>query len=104
MLKNFLSRNVASNEFLVRSCQACMSLGACFVMIFGIRRLAQMDLTEAEVFTSSLAVMSLAGIFLILGFALRAKSGRAAIQLIGMKRAAPHTTNGGFTHPPFAHE
>ena len=68
MLKHILRRKVASNRACGAACQTLFNVSACLVMICGIRRLADMQLSEEQVFVSALAVMSLAGILLLLGF------------------------------------
>jgi len=41
-------------------------------MVFGIRRLAVMDLTEAQLFSALTETLLLTGIFIVLGFLCRA--------------------------------
>jgi len=71
MILHILSRKIISNTTVAHFCSGSLAVVAGLVMFIGIRRLAAMELTEAEVLMGSLTVMSFAGICLALGFLVR---------------------------------
>jgi hypothetical protein len=62
----FLKTKVLSNQSAPQVWQFLCVFAAAFVMIAGILRLPQMELTETQVYFGSMGIMAFAGIFLIL--------------------------------------
>jgi len=67
-----LKRTVAADKNVAHFCQIVCSIAGGLVMVLGIRRLAELDLTEAQLFTAMTGTLSLAGVFIVLGFQCRA--------------------------------
>jgi len=72
MIIQTLKRPVAADKSVAHFCQIVCSIAAGSVMIFGIRRLAETDLTEAQLFSAMSSTLLLSGLFIVLGFLCRA--------------------------------
>ena len=72
MITQLLKQRVASDRGVAHFCQIVCSVVAGLVMVFGFRRLPAMELTEAQLFSTCVQTMFLAGVFIILGFQCRA--------------------------------
>ena len=66
-----LQRELLENGAVFRAVQMLCSLVAGLVLILGIKRLAELELNEAQVFFGSLGVIGVTGVFIMLGFILR---------------------------------
>lgn len=72
MIIQTLKRTIVADQRVAHFCQIVCSIVAGLVMVFGIRRLAVMDLTEAQLFSAMTDTLLLAGLFIVLGFLCRA--------------------------------
>jgi hypothetical protein len=72
MIIQTLKRTVAADKSVAHFCQIVCSIVAGLVMVFGIRRLAVLELTEAQLFSAMTGTLCLTGVFIILGFLCRA--------------------------------
>ncbi len=72
MIIQTLRRAVVSDKNVAHFCQILCSIVAGVVMVFGIRRLAQLDFTETELFSAMTGTLLLSGLFVVLGFQCRA--------------------------------
>ena len=72
MIIQTLKRTVVADKSVAHFCQIVCSMVAGLVMVFGIRRLAVMDLTEAQLYLAMTDTLLLAGLFIVLGFLCRA--------------------------------
>ncbi len=66
MIHAIANQKIVSNKLAGQIISGGLSLAAALVMILGIRRLPEMDLTEAQVLMGSFSIMSFAGICLVL--------------------------------------
>jgi hypothetical protein len=66
-----LKRTIVADKHVAHFCQVVCSIAAGLVLVLGIRKLAALDLTEAQLFSSMTGTLSLTGIFLALGFLCR---------------------------------
>ena len=83
-----LKKTVVADKSVAHFCQIVCSITSGLVLVFGIRRLADMDLTEAQLFSTMSATLLLAGVFIVLGFQCRAWR-RAANEALHETAAAP---------------
>lgn len=72
MIIQTLKRTVVADKSVAHFCQILCSIVAGLIMVFGIRRLALLDLTEAQLYSAMAGTLFLAGIFIVLGFQCRA--------------------------------
>ncbi|HWW00461.1 MAG TPA: hypothetical protein VNZ64_12245 [Candidatus Acidoferrum sp.] len=72
MMIQTLKRTVLADKSVAHFCQMVCSMVAGLVMVFGIRRLAVLDLTEAQLFSAMTGTLLLTGVFILLGFLCRA--------------------------------
>jgi len=72
MITRLLRRKITSEKRLAHICQIVCSLVAGLVLIFGFLRLPTLELTEAQLFSTCVQTLLLAGVFIILGFQCRA--------------------------------
>ena len=72
MITQLLKRTVLADKSVAHVCQIICSIVAGLVLLFGIRKLAELELSEAQLFSASLQTLSLAGVFIVLGFQCRA--------------------------------
>ncbi len=77
MIIQTLKRTVVADKSMAHLCQIVCSMVAGLVMVFGIRRLSVMDLTEAQLFSAMTDTLLLTGLFIGLGFLCRAWRGAA---------------------------
>ena len=77
MIIQMLRRRVLSEKRVAHICQILCSVTAGLVMILGFRRIAELDLTEAQLFTAITGTLCFSGVFIILGFLCRAWRSRA---------------------------
>jgi hypothetical protein len=71
MIRALASRKILSNTLASRIAFGGLTLVSGLIMILGIGRLPEMDLTEAQVLFGSLTIMSFAGICLMLALLIR---------------------------------
>jgi hypothetical protein len=67
-----LKRTVVADQSVAHFCQVVCSIVSGLVLVFGVRRLAALDLTESQLYTTMTGTLFLAGTFTILGFQCRA--------------------------------
>jgi hypothetical protein len=72
MIIQTLKRTVVADKGVAHFCQIICSVVAGLVMVFGIRRLTAMDLTESQLYTAMTGTLFLTGVFIVLGFQCRA--------------------------------
>ena len=72
MIVQFIKRKVFSDKSVAHCCQVICSVVAGLVLVLGFRRLAALELTEAQLFTAATETLLLTGVFIILGFQFRA--------------------------------
>jgi hypothetical protein len=72
MIIRTLRRTVVADKTVAHFCQILCSLLAGLVMVFGIRRLSELNLTEAQLFSALTGTLLLSGLFIVLGFQCRA--------------------------------
>jgi hypothetical protein len=72
MLVKMLKRTVVADKTVAHFCQIVCSIVSGLVLVFGVRRLAEMDLTESQLYIAMTGTLFLAGAFTILGFQCRA--------------------------------
>jgi hypothetical protein len=82
MIARLLRREVAADKSVAHVCQITCSIVAGLVLWFGFRKVAVLELSEAQLFSASVQTLLLAGIFIILGFQCRAWRRAAAVQEI----------------------
>lgn len=72
MALKILNRRVVAEKSVAHFCQiVCSSVGG-LVLVFGILKIAVLDLDEVQMFSALTDTLSLTGIFIILGFLCRA--------------------------------
>jgi len=72
MIIQTLKRTVVADKSVAHFCQIVCSIVAGLVLVFGIRRLAGLDLDEAQLYLAMTGTLFLSGVFVILGFLCRA--------------------------------
>ena len=72
MVIKMLKRIVVADSSVAHFCQIVCSIVSGVVLVFGFRRLAELDLTEPQLYTATTGTLFLAGAFTILGFQCRA--------------------------------
>ena len=72
MMRRMLKRTVVADKSVAHFCQILCSIAAGLVLTFGIRRLAELDLTESQLFCAMTGTVLLTGVFVVLGFQCRA--------------------------------
>ena len=72
MITQLLKWTVLADKSVAHICQIICSIVAGLVLLFGFRRLAELELSEAQLFSASIQTLFLAGVFIILGFQCRA--------------------------------
>ena len=72
MITQLLKQRVASDKAVAHFCQIVCSIAAVSVLVFGFRRLPALELAEAQLFSTCVQTLFLAGVFVILGFQCRA--------------------------------
>ena len=72
MIIQTLKRTVVAERNVAHFCQIVCSIAGGLVMVLGIRRLAELDLTQAQLYTAMTGTLILAGVFIVLGFQCRA--------------------------------
>ena len=72
MIIQTLKRTVVADKSVAHFCQIVCSIVAGLVLVFGIRRLAGLDLDEAQLYSAMTGALFLSGVFVILGFLCRA--------------------------------
>ena len=71
MIIQLLKRKVASDKSVAHVCQIICSIAAGLVLVLGIRRLAELELTESQLFLTLIGTLLLAGLFIVLAFLCR---------------------------------
>jgi hypothetical protein len=72
MIIQILRTPVLADKRVAHLCQIVCSIVAGLVMVSGVRRVADLDLTEAQLFSALTGTLFLTGVFLILAFQCRA--------------------------------
>ena len=72
MIIQTLKRTVVADKSVAHFCQIVCSIVAGVVLVLGIRRLTDLELNEAQLFSAMTGTLALAGVFVILGFQCRA--------------------------------
>lgn len=72
MIPQLLRRTVLADKSVAHVCQIICSIVAGLVLLFGFRKLVQLELSEAQLFSASIQTLFLAGVFIILDFQCRA--------------------------------
>jgi hypothetical protein len=72
MIIQTLKRTVVADKRMAHFCQILCSIVAGLVLMLGIRRLADLDLNEAQLFSALTGTLLVTGAFIILGFQCRA--------------------------------
>ena len=72
MVIQTLRRTVVADKSVAHFCQIVCSIVAGLVLLLGIRRLAGLDLDEAQLYSAMTGPLFLTGVFVILGFLCRA--------------------------------
>ena len=72
MIIKMFKRTVVPDKRVAHFCQVACSIMSGLVLVFGIRRLAELNLTESQLYTSLTCTLLLAGVFVIIGFQCRA--------------------------------
>jgi hypothetical protein len=67
-----LKRAIVADKNAAHFCQIVCSIVSGFVLVFGIRQLAQLNLTESQLYSALTGTLLLAGVFVVLGFQCRA--------------------------------
>ena len=68
MIIQLLKQRVASDRGMAHFCQIVCSVVAGLVLVSGFRRLPALELAEAQLFSTCVQTLCLAGVFVILGF------------------------------------
>jgi hypothetical protein len=66
-----LKRKVVADQVVAHVCQIICSIVAGLVLVLGIRRLAELNLDDAQLYSAVNGTLVLAGVFLILAFLCR---------------------------------
>jgi hypothetical protein len=72
MIIQMLKKTVVADQSVAHFCQILCSLSCGLVLLFGIRRLAHLRLSEEQLFLAMIGTLLLAGVFIVLGFQCRA--------------------------------
>jgi uncharacterized membrane protein SirB2 len=72
MIIQRLKRTVVAERNAAYFCHIVCSIAGGLVMVLGIWRLAELDLTQAQLYTAMTGTLFLAGVFIVLGFQCRA--------------------------------
>jgi hypothetical protein len=72
MIAQILKRTVIADKSVAHFCQIICSIVAGLVMVLGFRKLAELELAEAQLFSAMTGTLLLTGVFIILGFQCRA--------------------------------
>ena len=67
-----LKKVVVDEKTVAHFCQVVCSIVSGLVLVFGIRRLADSDLNDSQLYSALTASLSLAGVFIVIGFQCRA--------------------------------
>jgi hypothetical protein len=66
MIIQMLKKTVVADRSVAHFCQILCAIASGLVLLFGIRRLAEMDLAEAQLFSELTNTLLLAGVFIVL--------------------------------------
>ena len=72
MITQMLKRTVVADKTVAHICQIICSIIGGLVMVLGIRRLATLDLDQAQLYTALTGTLFLSGVFIVLAFLCRA--------------------------------
>lgn len=72
MIVKMLKRTVVADQSVAHFCQIVCSIVSGLILVFGLRRLAGLDLAEYQLYTAMTGTLMLACAFTILGFQCRA--------------------------------
>ena len=64
MFTRSLQRNVVSNQRVVQFCGGTCSIVGALVLLLGFRKLEQMELTEAQLYSATIETLLLAAAFI----------------------------------------
>lgn len=68
MLTKMLRRTVVADKTVALVCQIICTITGGLVLVFGIRKLANLELNEDQLFAATIGTLLLAGIFIVLAF------------------------------------
>ena len=71
-MTQILKKTVVPDRSVAHFCQIICSIVSALVLVFGIRRLVEMDLTEAQLYSALTGTLLVAGVFIVIGFQCRA--------------------------------
>ena len=71
MIIQLLKRKVIADKTVAHVCQILCSVVGAMVLVLGFRRLEQMELTEAELYSATIETLLLAAAFIGLGLIFR---------------------------------
>ena len=77
MIIQMLKRTVVADKSVAHFCQVVCSVVAGAVLVLGIRRLAALDMTAAQLYSAMTETLLLSGVIIILGFLCRGWRGTA---------------------------
>ena len=72
MIVQMLKKKVIADKSVAHVCQIICSIVSGLVLVFGIRRLAETDLTDSQLYSALTGTLFLAGVFIVIGFQCRA--------------------------------
>lgn len=72
MIVEMLKTTVIADKSVAHFCQIVCSIVSGLVLVFGIRRFAELDLGESQLYTALTGTLFSAGVFIMLGFQCRA--------------------------------
>lgn len=72
VMTRMLKRTVVADKTMAHICQIICSILGGLVLVLGIRRLATLDLDEAQLFAAMTGTLILSGVFIVLAFLCRA--------------------------------
>jgi hypothetical protein len=72
MIIQIFKRTIVADGSVAHVCQIICSIVAGLVTVLGFRRLAELQLTEAQLFSAMTSTLLLTGVFISLGFLCRA--------------------------------
>ena len=72
MIVQMLKKKVVADKSMAHVCQIICSIVSGLVLVFGIRRLAETDLTDSQLYSALTGTLFLAGVFIVIGFQCRA--------------------------------
>ena len=72
LMMQILKKTVVADKTVAHACQIICAVVSGLVLVFGIRRLADADLTGSELNSALTGTLFLTGVFIVIGFQCRA--------------------------------